>query len=51
MLPNTPEPKRNEEMAIYANALVAFWDGKSKGTKNMIEVAKSNHLKVSIYNY
>ncbi|GGK56084.1 MULTISPECIES: DUF2493 domain-containing protein [Flavobacteriaceae] len=44
-------PKRNEQMANYADALIAFWDGKSRGTKNMIEVAKSNHLNVFIYNY
>src|SRR4030066_971348 len=28
--------KRNVEMANYANMLIAFWDAKSKGTKNMI---------------
>jgi len=28
--------KRNELMAQNADALVAFWDGKSKGTKHMI---------------
>lgn len=27
---------RNVEMAQYANALIAFWDGKSKGTRHMI---------------
>lgn len=27
---------RNIEMAQYADALVAFWDGKSKGTRHMI---------------
>ncbi len=30
---------RNQEMADNADALVAFWDGKSKGTKNMIDIA------------
>lgn len=29
-------PIRNVEMAKYADALIAFWDGKSKGTKHMI---------------
>jgi hypothetical protein len=28
---------RNIEMGEYADALVAFWDGKSSGTKHMIE--------------
>lgn len=27
--------KRNEEMAQYADALIAFWNQKSKGTKHM----------------
>jgi hypothetical protein len=31
-------PKRNQEMANYADALIAFWDGKSKGTKHMQKV-------------
>ena len=29
-------PIRNKEMANYADSLIAFWDGKSRGTKNMI---------------
>ena len=28
---------RNAQMAAYADELLAFWDGKSKGTRNMIE--------------
>lgn len=28
---------RNQQMAEYADVLIAIWDGKSKGTKNMIE--------------
>jgi len=28
---------RNREMGDYADALIAFWDGKSKGTKGMID--------------
>lgn len=30
-------PIRNRLMAAYADALVAIWDGKSRGTANMIE--------------
>lgn len=30
-------PIRNGQMADYADFLVAFWDGKSRGTKNMID--------------
>ena len=43
--------KRNLQMAEYADALIAFWDGKSRGTKMMIELAKSNGLKVSVIYY
>ncbi len=28
---------RNQEMATYADLLIAFWDGTSKGTKHMID--------------
>ncbi|RXP52351.1 DUF2493 domain-containing protein [Lutibacter sp. HS1-25] len=41
-------PKRNQQMANYADVLVAFWDGESKGTKNMINLAEQNNLKVII---
>lgn len=30
-------PIRNQKMGDYADQLVAVWDGKSKGTKNMID--------------
>jgi hypothetical protein len=42
---------RNEEMAKYADALIAFWDGKSKGTEHMINIAKQYNLKVKICKY
>lgn len=41
---------RNVEMANYADALIAIWDGKSKGTKHMIWTAQKNKLKVHVYN-
>lgn len=41
---------RNCEMAEYADALIAIWDGKSRGTKMMIDIAKKKGLKVFIYN-
>lgn len=43
--------KRNEEMAKYADALIAFWDGNSKGTKHMINIAHKYNLKVKIVMY
>lgn len=42
---------RNEEMAKNADALVAFWDGESRGTKNMIELAKKYNLKIRVKYY
>lgn len=40
---------RNREMAEYADALIAVYDGVSRGTKNMIEEAKKKDLKIYIY--
>lgn len=37
-------PIRNAKMADNADALIAFWDGESRGTKNMIETAKRKGL-------
>lgn len=43
-------PIRNSQMASYAEALIAIWDGQSRGTKNMIEEAWNKGLKVFVYN-
>lgn len=43
--------KRNEEMAKNAGYLIAFWDGRSKGTGHMIDLAKQYNLKVRIIKY
>lgn len=42
---------RNEEMAKIAQYLVVFWDGKSRGTYNMIELAKKYKLKIKMVRY
>lgn len=42
---------RNAQMAEYADALIAFWDGNSKGTKNIIDLAKRMNLKIRIIRY
>jgi glycerophosphoryl diester phosphodiesterase len=42
---------RNEQMAKYADALLAFWDGQSRGTKHMIDLAKQHGLKVRVFDY
>ena len=39
---------RNQEMANNADALVAFWDEESKGTRHMIEIAKKQNLAVRV---
>ena len=43
--------RRNEEMAIYADACICFWDGESRGTKHMIDLAKQYNLALKIINY
>ena len=42
---------RNEQMAEIADALIAFWDGKSHGTKHMIEIMEDKKLLVRVVNY
>lgn len=37
-------PIRNKEMALYADALIALWDGISKGTGDMIQQARLVNL-------
>jgi glycerophosphoryl diester phosphodiesterase len=42
---------RNTEMADYADGLIAFWNGESKGTKHMIDTANNKGLEVHIIKY
>lgn len=45
---------RNEQMAKYAmsdnsyGVLIAFWDGESKGTKHMIDLARKHGLDIYV---
>lgn len=39
---------RNCQMANNADALIAFWDGKSPGTRHMIQIATSRQLQTRI---
>ncbi len=39
---------RNQKMAEHAEGLIAFWDGESKGTKHMIELAEKEGLAVYV---
>jgi hypothetical protein len=41
-------PIRNAEMAAYAEALIAIWDGRSRGTKNMIDEARKRRLPIFV---
>lgn len=42
---------RNAEMGEYADTLIAFWDGKSKGTLNMIKTMQLNKKPYIVYDY
>lgn len=42
-------PNRNERMAAYADALCLIWDGKSRGSANMLSMARKYKLDVMIY--
>ena len=47
---------RNQEMSKYAKeqgkgALICFWDGKSRGSKHMIDIAKKDQLHMRVVNY
>ena len=42
---------RNKEMAEYADSVIVFWDGISRGTKMMIDLATAKGLPTKIYNY
>ena len=42
---------RNEEMARQATDCIVFWDRKSKGTANMIELAEKYNLRLKVVKY
>ncbi len=41
-------PKRNKQMAENCDYVICFWDGKSKGTKSMINYAKMFNKPIKI---
>jgi hypothetical protein len=43
--------RRNVDMADFADGLLAFWDGKSKGTGHMIDLAKKKGIAVEVVQY
>lgn len=48
---NAAGPIRNALMTDNAEALIAFWDGQSAGTKNMIWTARNKGLAVRVIKY
>lgn len=43
--------KRNAEMLKSADAVICFWDGKSKGTKHMIDITREKEIPLRIVKY
>ncbi|OUQ55534.1 hypothetical protein B5E58_12125 [Tyzzerella sp. An114] len=41
--------KRNIEIIQYSDYIIAFWDGKSKGTKFVIDNCKKLNIPIEIY--
>ena len=46
---NAAGPLRNLEMVNYAEGLIALWDGKSRGTADIIRQAQEKKLKIFIF--
>lgn len=42
-------PMRNKKMAEISDFVICFWDGKSRGTKSMIEYSKKYNKNIKIY--
>lgn len=40
---------RNTAMAIYAKAAIVIWDGQSRGSKHMIDIARQEHKKIYVH--
>lgn len=41
-------PIRNEEMAKVADGLILYWNGKSKGSRSMLELAEQYNLELHV---
>lgn len=42
---------RNEDMVALATHLVAFWDGRSYGTKHIIDLARAKGIPCQVIAY
>ena len=40
--------RRNHKIVDYSDEVLAFWDGKSKGTKSVIEYCKKTNKQVTV---
>lgn len=45
---NAAGPIRNEQMAEVADAVLVFWDGASRGSRHMADIAKALNLKLCV---
>ncbi len=43
--------KRNTEIIEYANCVLAFWDGKSRGTRFVIDECRRRSVPIHLYVY
>ena len=43
--------RRNVEMSKLADKAICFWDGKSRGTKHMVDIMKAANKPVHVINY
>ena len=41
--------KRNLQIIEYADVVIAFWDGQSKGTKYVIDNCKKRNIPIRVY--
>ena len=41
-------PRRNREMVDAADAVIAFWDGESRGTRSLVEYAQQQNKPLRI---
>lgn len=42
---------RNKQMAMYADAVIAFWDGRSRGAMSMIYLARAKEMPLTVIKY
>lgn len=44
-------PIRNQQMVSFADGCICFWNGYSRGTKNMIDLAQAKGIPVRVISY